>query len=246
MQVLHALDDPDLPRLLESDEFFWLDLEGPSPEEVRAAGERFGLHQLAVEDSLEFGQRPKLDDYGDEALLVFYGVGDDDALVEVHLHISGAWLLTMHHEMGATLARAEHAIQEEPPHTEEEAIYRVLDPLTDSFFPLLDTMDDQIDDLMDAMVERPRGNERQELFDMRRRLIDLRRIVAPQRDVMARGGERIGALPGLEADEARDWFRDIYDHLVRISEVIDGYRDVLAGALDVYLSTVSNRLNEVM
>jgi magnesium transporter len=75
--------------------------------------------------------------------------------------------------------------------------------------------------------------------------VELRRIAAPQRDILARGGDLIGHLPGLEADHARDWFRDVYDHLLRISELIDSYRDLLAGALDVYLSTVSNRLNEI-
>jgi magnesium transporter len=80
---------------------------------------------------------------------------------------------------------------------------------------------------------------------MRRRLIEMRRIVAPQRDVLARGGDLLGRLPGLEADDARDWFRDVYDHLLRIAELIDSYRDLLSGALDVYLSTVSNRLNDI-
>ena len=95
------------------------------------------------------------------------------------------------------------------------------------------------------MLERPRDDQRQRLFCLRRRLIELRRIVAPQRDVLARGGDLVGRLPGLEADDARDWFRDVDDHLLRIAELIDSYRDLLSGALDVYLSTVSNRLNDI-
>jgi magnesium transporter len=110
---------------------------------------------------------------------------------------------------------------------------------------VLEQMDDEIDELMSAMIERPRSDQRQELFAMRRRLIEMRRIVAPQRDVLARGGDLLGRLPGLEADDARDWFRDVYDHLLRIAELIDSYRDLLSGALDVYLSTVSNRLNDI-
>jgi magnesium transporter len=245
VRILRELG-PEVDELLATDEFFWLDLQAPTHEVLDEMGRRFDLHPLAVEDSEEFGQRPKLDDYGPTALLVAYGVHDGRELSEVHLHVSGSWMVTVHQAPCDALAAAARRIEREPPRSEEEAIYRVLDPLTDSFFPLLDVMDDEIDDLMDAMIERPRSDQRQQLFDMRRRLVELRRIVAPQRDVMARGGERLGALPGLEPDEAHDWFRDIYDHLVRISEVIDGYRDVLAGALDVYLSTVSNRLNEVM
>ena len=119
-------------------------------------------------------------------------------------------------------------IGKEPPKTEEEAIYRVLDALTDSFFPVLDGVDDRIDDLMDAMFEKPSQDQRQELFHLRRKLIELRRVATPQRDILRRGGDVLGGLPGLEADDARDWFRDVYDHLVRISELIDSYRDLLS------------------
>jgi magnesium transporter len=245
VQVLHALDDPDLDRLLAADEFFWLDLEAPDAGEVRNLAERFALHPLAVEDTLEFGQRPKLDTYGDTALLVFYGLREDGEPVEVHLHLSGAWMITVRRDDAPALAAAVHYLAAETPNTEEEAIYRVLDALTDSFFPVLDRMDDEIDDLMDAMIARPRTDQRQELFLMRRRLIEMRRIVAPQRDVLARGSDLLGRLPGLEADDARDWFRDVYDHLLRIAELIDSYRDLLSGALDVYLSTVSNRLSDI-
>jgi magnesium transporter len=245
VQVLHALDDPQLDRLLEADEFFWLDLQDPDAATVKAMGRRFGLHPLAQEDSVEFGQRPKLDEYGESALLVFYGLRDDGEPVEVHFHLSGHWMVTVRREHCPALNDAFRRIGNEAPRTEEEAIYRVLDSLTDSFFPVLDRMDDEIDVLMDAMIERPRSQQRQQLFALRRRLIEMRRIVAPQRDVLARGGDIVARLPGLEADHARDWFRDVYDHLLRIAELIDSYRDLLSGALDVYLSTVSNRLNDI-
>jgi magnesium transporter len=245
VQVLHAYDDAQVESCLAQDEFFWMDLVAPTDEQVKAIGKRFGLHPLAVEDSLEFGQRPKLDDYGDTALLVFYGVNETGEPVEVHFHLSGSWMVTIHRQPKPPLRGAAERVKREPPRSEEEAIYRVLDHLADSFFPVLEAMDEQIDTLMDAMIEGPRIDQRQELFNMRRKLVELRRIAAPQRDILARGGDLIGHLPGLEADHARDWFRDVYDHLLRISELIDSYRDLLAGALDVYLSTVSNRLNEI-
>jgi magnesium transporter len=245
VQVLHAVDDPQIPELLAKNEFFWLKLHGCSPEQIGALGEKFGLHPLAVEDSQEFGQRPKIDDYSGAALLVFYGVDPDGTPVEVHFHVSGSWMITIHQDGHEIFHQAEKRIGREPPKTEEEAIYRVLDALTDSFFPVLDGVDDRIDELMDAMLEQPSQDQRQELFHLRRRLIELRRIATPQRDILARGSDVLGSLPGLEADDARDWFRDVYDHLVRISELIDSYRDLLSGALDLYLSTVSNRLNAI-
>jgi magnesium transporter len=143
------------------------------------------------------------------------------------------------------LHNAFQRLEDTAPRTEEEAIYRVLDALTDSFFPVLERLDTEIDDLMDAMIEGPRVDQRQELFALRRQLVEMRRVIAPQRDMLARGGDILGNLPGLESDDARDWFRDVYDHLLRIAELIDSYRDLLAGALDVYLSTVSNRVNEI-
>lgn len=245
MQILHSVDDPQIPELLAKNEFFWLKVHGCSTEQIAELGKEFGLHPLAVEDSQEFGQRPKLDDYERTALLVYYGVDPDGTPVEVHFHVSGAWMITIHEEGHEIFKQAVKRLGAEPPKTEEEAIYRVLDALTDSFFPVLDGIDDRIDDLMDAMMEKPSQDQRQELFHLRRKLIELRRIATPQRDILARGGDVLGRLPGLEADDARDWFRDVYDHLVRISELIDSYRDLLAGALDLYLSTVSNRLNSI-
>jgi magnesium transporter len=245
VQVLHAADDPQIPELLEAGHFFWLKLQGCSNDQLADVGRQFGLHPLAVEDTQEFGQRPKIDDYGDTALLVFYGVDPDGTPVEVHFHVSGQWMITVHKAGHELLQHAASRIERETPKTEEEAIYRVLDALTDSFFPVLEGVDDEIDVLMDAMLEKPSQDQRQELFAMRRRLIELRRIATPQRDILARGGDVLGRLPGLEADDARDWFRDVYDHLVRISELIDSYRDLLSGALDLYLSTVSNRLNSI-
>jgi magnesium transporter len=245
VQVLHSVDDPQIPELLERNEFFWLKVEGCSPVQIADLGRRFGLHPLAVEDTQEFGQRPKIDDYGQTALLVFYGVDPDGSPVEVHFHVSGNWMITVHQDNHPLLGNAAERIRREAPKTEEEAIYRVLDALTDSFFPVLDGVDERIDELMDAMLEKPSQDQREELFHLRRKLIELRRIATPQRDILARGGDILGRLPGLEADDARDWFRDVYDHLVRISELIDSYRDLLSGALDLYLSTVSNRLNSI-
>jgi magnesium transporter len=245
VEVLTSVEDPKIPGLLERNEFFWLKLHGCSHEDVAELGERFRLHPLAVEDTQEFGQRPKLDDYGDTALLVFYGVEPKGQPIEVHFHISGQWMITVHHGLHELLHAAQQRFRGDPPRTEEEAIYRVIDALTDSFFPVLDGVDERIDDLMDQMLESPSQDQREELFHLRRKLIELRRIATPQRDILARGGDVLGRLPGLEADDARDWFRDVYDHLVRISELIDSYRDLLSGALDLYLSTVSNRLNTI-
>jgi magnesium transporter len=121
----------------------------------------------------------------------------------------------------------------------------VFDALTDSFFPLLARMDDEIDELEAAVLAGPTDGQLQKLFAMKRELVAMRKVVSPQRDLFARSIDELADLPGLELDE-RDYFRDVYDHLIRISDLIDSYRDLLSNTTDLYLSTVSNRQNEVM
>jgi magnesium transporter len=106
-------------------------------------------------------------------------------------------------------------------------------------------MDDEIDDLETAVLASPTESQLQRLFSLKRELVAMRKVVTPQRDLFASSVDRISELPGLTLDE-RDYFRDIYDHLIRISDLIDSYRDLLSGATDLYLSTVSNRQNDVM
>jgi magnesium transporter len=127
-------------------------------------------------------------------------------------------------------------------HSEQFLLYRVLDSLTDSFFPILSDLDDEIDDLEAAVIAEPTEQQLERLFALKRQLVTMRKVITPQRDMFARSVDQIGELPGHE----RDYFRDIYDHLIRISDLIDSYRDLLSGATDLYLSTVSNRQNDVM
>ena len=124
-------------------------------------------------------------------------------------------------------------------------LYRIVDGLVDSFFPILADFDDRIDALENAIFTRADDRQLQEIFGMKRLLVGMRKAVTPQRDAFATLMGGVAELPGLADDDER-YFRDVYDHLIRISDLIDSYRDLLTGAMDVYLSTVSNRLNTVM
>jgi magnesium transporter len=244
------IDEQVIRDQLERDHFFWLDLEDPSEEDVIALARLFGFHPLALEDVRAFNERPKLDDYGEYAFLVFYGAherepGQEDELREVHLFVSGQYLITIHREPLPTLDEQRSKIEGRVMHSEQFLIYRVLDALTDGFFPVLSRIDDQIDEVEDEIVERPTDELLQRIFTLKRDLVAMRKVVTPQRDIFARSIDQLAVLPGLQLDE-RDYFRDIYDHLIRISDLIDSYRDLLGGATDLYLSTVANRQNEVM
>jgi magnesium transporter len=245
-----AIDEAAIRKQLERDHFFWLDLQDPSEEDTQALRGIFRFHPLALEDVRNFNQRPKLDDYGDWAFLVFYGAheresGDDSQLREVHMFVSGQYLITIRREPLPALDEQRSKIEGSVMHSEQFLIYRVLDALTDSFFPLLAAMDDAIDTVEDAVIERPTDELLQRIFSLKRDLVAMRKVVTPQRDIFARSIDQLAKLPGLTLDE-RDYFRDIYDHLIRISDLIDSYRDLLSGATDLYLSTVANRQNEVM
>ena len=133
----------------------------------------------------------------------------------------------------------------QPPAQGAMLLYQVVDSLVDSFLPSLAKLDDRIDDLENGVMQKPDEAQLQELFKLKRRLVTWRKVVTPERDIFARVATGVIKIPGMTTDMER-YFRDVYDHLIRISDLIDSYRDLLTGAMDVYLSTVSNRLNEIM
>ncbi|HEX2707449.1 MAG TPA: magnesium/cobalt transporter CorA [Solirubrobacterales bacterium] len=249
MRFLDSIDRDSIAGLLERDEYFWLDLTDPGKDEIDALGEIFSFHPLALEDMLKRGQRPKLDDFGDYMFLVYHGVGEVEdgsqiALEEVHAFLSGGYIVTSHQGRCSALEEARERLEAKSPRSEQFVIYRVLDGLTDTFFPVLDRLDERMERLDGEIFDRPMPSQLEEITTLRRELVALRRVVTPQRDLLARGVDDILEIPGLEAD-SRNYFRDVYDHAIRISDQIDSYRDLLAGTRDAYLSVVSNRLNQI-
>ncbi len=228
--------------------FFWLDLHGPTKEQVHLLGEAFGFHPLSIEDAIAFGQRPKLEVYDDYVFLVVFGaVHDEDSLVEVHCFYSEDFLVTVRRDSCPAFAAArERAIRR--PDTGNDparALYRVIDGLVDSFFPVLSDLDDFVDAVERDVLERPSEEQVRRIFHAKRRLGALRRVIVPERDVIASVANGVTGLPGVESEHER-LFRDVYDHLIRLVDALDGYRDLLTGLMDVYVSSVSNRLNGVM
>jgi magnesium transporter len=242
MRVLDHIDRGEIERLRGQREFFWLDLLGPSAEDLRGLGELFALHPIVMEDLEHFGQRPKIDDYPDFLHMVFYGI-EAGAPVEVHVLVHGDAMITVRRDECASLMGARDRVGVVPPEREEYAVYRVLDALTDSFFPHLERLDDEIDALEESVID---GGDREGLHRivaLKRKLTELRRLVGPQRDIMATADSLFSRLPGFTGDGSHDYFRDVYDHLLRIHDSIESFRDVLTGLLDVQLSAQSNRLN---
>ena len=237
----------EVQRLLASGTRFWLDLTEPSAEDQDALlRDTFKFHPVALEDAAHFGQRPKVDTYDDFVLLVVFGLNSAGRLVEVHCFYTDTYLVTIHHDHCPAVKELADRLQARPGRVEHVMVlYKVIDHLVDGYFPLLAAMDDQIDDLEDQILVRPTEQQLGTLFDLKRQLIALRKVVSPQRDMFASLLTDPDILPGMTPDAER-YFRDLYDHLIRISDLVDSYRDLLSGALDTHLSTVSNRLNVVM
>jgi magnesium transporter len=234
--------------LLAGGKFFWLDLYRPAAADFKVLTEVFKFHPLAVQDSEHFDQRAKIDEYDDFTFIVVYGAApDEDRLVEVHCFYSERFLVTVHREDCPAFAdlRERQDQHDGPAEKPSLLLYRVLDSLISSFFPILSVFDDRIDELEDQIFVSASDEQLQEMFQMKRLLVGVRKAVTPQRDSFATLMGRFADLPGFDADDEH-YFRDIYDHLIRISDLIDSYRDLLSSAMDVYLSTVSNRLNSVM
>ncbi len=237
-----------IEQLLTAGGFFWLDLDQPDDGDYAILRDVFKFHPLAVEDSEHFGQRSKVEEYDDHVFLVLYGAApDEDRLVEVHCFYSERCLVTVHRDQSPAFTEVRErfakrrAELDHPP----RLLYQILDALVDSFFPVLADFDDRIDELENETFLDASDAQLQEIFAMKRLLVGLRKAVAPERDMVARLVNGAVTLPGMTVEDER-YFRDVYDHLIRLSDLIDTYRDLLSSALDVYLSTVSNRLNSVM
>jgi magnesium transporter len=265
VRFLDHIDRGAIGEMLGSDEYFWVDLDAPSEADVSTLDDLFHFHPLALEDLRKKGQRPKLEDFDDYMFLVYYGAqapeggappapdappeagpaeGERIKLEEVHAFISGGYLVTVHDGACKALDEVRERLDAQAPRSEQFVIYRVLDALTDTFFPLLEDLEDRLERLDEEIFAQPSSTHLQPLTELRRDLVVLGRVATPQRDMLARHIDDILEIPGLQAD-SRNYFRDIYDHAIRISDQIDSYRDLLIGSRDAYLSVTSNRLNEI-
>jgi magnesium transporter len=244
MQVLDKVDVDAIRALHVSGEFFWLDLDDPSDDELDELGALLEIPALAIEDTKEFGQRPKLDDYGGRVLVVFYGAHDTQ-VVEVHVHVSGAEVVTVRRDPCAHLGEAKRTAAAAKVRTEQDLVFRVLDALASSLRTLADLYSAEVQQLEDVAFERPSGDDRRRMSELRSTLFRLQQIVVPQRDMLSRGGDLLESLPGLERDVARHPFRDVHDELVLTANEIDYLRELLSEAVNVLLNQMAGRLTIV-
>ena len=237
------------PLVRDPGTLLWVSATAPTEEDIVALGREFGLHRLALEDLRKQGQRPKLDRYGTQHMIVAHEAapGTDAALSELHLFVGSDWLLSVHWtptpELDAARRRFASA-RDGRIDTAGELLYTLLDAAVDSYFPMLDAISERIDTLEDRVLEGTADREGlREILVLKRRLLELRRVLGPMRDTA-------NALLRRDIDvvtpETVPYYQDLYDHLVRVIDQLDLYRDLLATVLDARLSVVSNSLNAIM
>ncbi len=237
-----ALHDPDC--------IVWADVEAEAAESLTALAGQFDLHPVTLEDFVNRNQRPKIEEFDHYIFTVIHALraihNDELETDELHAALKRNCLLTVHDRPLDAVKRVFDRCVADPWPLQNGTsflLYLLSDAVVDGYFPVLDALGDEIDSLEDAVVESPARARMRRIFEIKRVVVQLRKIVSPQREVYNALSRR--DYPYIDARTAV-YFRDVYDHLVRAFEIIDSYRDLVANTLDAYLAAISVRLGQVM
>jgi len=229
----------------------WLDISDPQSKDFELAAKELNLHPLAVEDAQQRHERPKIDQYDDHYFIVFYALQETSPGVVREIEISIFMLqnaiVTVHEGEFIARAAVEKRFREGKVHTTGLLLHALLDTIVDQYFPIIDALGDRVE-LLETMVVGGETHDYdtsiRELFELKRDLLRIRHLIAPERDVLAvlvRGDIR-----ELREIGRRVYFQDVYDHITRVIDEIDTFRELTSNVIDAHLASVSNRLNEVV
>jgi magnesium transporter len=249
------LEQPeDCLPYLDSESVSWIDLQGLGNEEVlQRIGQVFKLHPLMLEDIVNVPQRPKIEEYEDQVLFIGRMVTPREkergfVAEQVSLVLGKNYLLTVQEEpeydcFGPVRERIRGSKGTIRQHKADYLAYALLDAIIDGFFPVLESYGEALEELEDEVVENPNRQSLEKIHRIKRELLALRRAIWPQRDAI---NSLIRDCHHLFSDEARVYLRDCYDHTVQVIDMVETYREVASSLMDVYVSSVGNRMNEVM
>jgi magnesium transporter len=257
--VKYDLSHDEIVSLLRDEHaILWLDLEVPSPEEVQRVAEEFNFHPLAIEDTTRQHMRPKVDAYDDYYFIVTYDIDYDEAthLIDEHalcIFLGKNYMVTIHAEPIGEIKEVAERLRRNLEQIERGAgvmLYSLLDTVIDHYFPVVDAIGDRIEELEANVFEQGAAESLRDIFALKREVLTLRRVIAPERDALAVLARR--ELP-IVSEAVSRYFQDIYEHVLRVTDAVDLYRDMLTSVLDSYLSAnanqlavASNNLNQVM
>ena len=248
------LESPEQCRpYLDRDTVTWVHVQGEAgPETMHEFGQVFGLHQLALEDVTNSGQRPKVDEFDEQLFIVMAHpiLEPESTAVGVHqlsLFLGKNLVISFHHGTVDPFEPVRKRLRDHAGRLRERGadylLQALIDLVVDNGFPVLESIGDEIEDLEEEMLEMPTSANLRRLYQLKRTLVILRRVLWPQREVVSR---LVRGENALISDGAKIYFSDCYDHTIQIMDLIESYRDMATGLLDVYLSSLSFRMNEVM
>jgi magnesium transporter len=244
---------PDISEVLKRpDVFVWVGLHDPSPELLQQIQKEFGLHDLAVEDAQLAHQRPKLEQYGDSVFVVLRPaiLTSDQQRIELgetHLFVGPRYVVSIRHGDTPGYAAVRTRCESNPGLLAKGpgfVLYAVMDFIVDHYFPVLDTLGDQLESLEDEIFSETFDRKTvQRIYDLKRNLVEVKRAVSPLVDVCNR---LVRFDMPLIPEDTRPYFRDVYDHAIRINEHVDTLRELLTGALEAHLSLTAVSQNDAM
>lgn len=249
VSCLHNPHASEIAGHIDGESFVWMDFESPTDEDLAEIERHIPLHPLTVEAARTFQQRPKREEYPDYTFLVVVGVDEGTEsgghlLREVHVIIAANAVITIHRRPFEALAEVRRQYADRELRSEHYLMYQILDGIVSTFVPVLSRIDDDIDDLEQEVIDETSSAQLQRIFSLKRDLVSMRRVVTAERDMFMRSAERITDVAGLAPDEQL-YYRGLYDSLIRTSDLIDSYRDLLSGTTDMYLSQVANNQGEI-
>ncbi|MDX2013912.1 MAG: magnesium/cobalt transporter CorA [Myxococcaceae bacterium] len=239
-------------ELLDQPGARWIDVQQPDEATLTRLAERFGLHRLAIEDCLHLDQRPKLEEYPGHLFIVLQAFSCSDksltdvTLHELHFFLGADWLITVHEQSHRAIEAVHRRLDADVGQTLGRGVdfvaYLLADAQVDLGFPLMDHFTEALDELEDSIFAQRLSAPMERIFDLKRQLVLVRKVLSPQRDVLTMLARR--GLPGV-SERTTVYFRDVSDHLVRILEQVDTNRELVANAREALLSVVANRTNEI-
>ena len=240
-----ALQDPD--------GLLWVDFEATPPEDDEPIlRDVFGFHPLAIDDALQESHVPKIDDWVEYIYIVLHAIAFDKSeggrldTLELDVFLGKNYMVTHHDQPIAAIERVWDISHRDERHLlngADHLLYRLADEVVASYMPVVEEIDDAIDQTEDQVFDRPTPETLEHIFMLKRATLHLRRIIGPQREVLNKLAR--DDYPVIDS-RARIYFRDVYDHLVRLHDITESIRDLVGGALDTYLSVINNRMNEIM
>jgi len=245
---------PDQMRqaLQEGTTLLWVDMKDIDDNDIDTLTEIFSLHPLTIEDFIMVNSRPKVENFKDYVFLVMFSMESHDKArnrintVEMDFCLGKNFLITTHNDTVASLALCKERIRKNSPIVKNGAdflLYALMDSLVDSYFPIINEFDAMVDEMSDELFHDPSNETLKRIYSLKNEIMYLRRTIGPQADVMSIIMR--GDFPYISSSNIM-YFRNIYDNLVRLNDIVGTSRDIVTGAMEAYVSIVSNRLNEIM